>query len=140
MNEMAVITWSAIEYWCSAEKMPMAKAKTMMTTSATDISNKVLGMRSQITSQAVWPRLMSELPKSPRSTPLPGAGRLGDAVAVEVDLGPVVTDEPVEILGVNRLVQTQLPCQAFAVVRPGCATSAHGGQGVTHVLHQHKQG
>ncbi len=47
----------------------MSKAKTMMTTSAVTISSSVLGTRSQITSQADWPRFISDMPKSPRRMP-----------------------------------------------------------------------
>jgi len=69
IKEIAVRTLSSVEYWCRAEYTPMNSEKMMISISAVIIRVRVFGMRSTTTSIAGW-RVTSELPKSPRNTPL----------------------------------------------------------------------
>jgi hypothetical protein len=67
------------------------------------------------------------------------AGCVGHAVAVQVDLSPVVADEPVEVLHIHRLVEAQLARQALAVGRACHAAAAHRRHRVAHLAHQREE-
>ncbi len=66
------------------------------------------------------------------------AGRLANAVTIQVDIGPVIPDQPVEILDMDRLVQAKLPAQALAIGRTGRVASTHHGNRIADVLHQER--